>query len=142
TADGLCPIAERAGLTPPRCGSRGKIQAPWPRLYHNLRASCQTEWEARFPLTSVCQWIGNSPDVAARHYLTARDADFDAAVQGAREVALPVAQTGPGTTGNDRKSPDKAANRERAEAPAMPGIPDDSRSVRRDDADPTEENSG
>ncbi len=58
-------IIRRAGLT------------PWPRTFHNLRASCQTEWQERFPLASVCLWIGNTPDVAARHYLTARDVHFE-----------------------------------------------------------------
>jgi integrase len=58
----------RAGLT------------PWPRVWHNLRASCQTELSARFPLHVVCSWLGNTTTVAAQHYLTVRESDFEAAV--------------------------------------------------------------
>lgn len=87
---------------------------PWPRTFHNLRASCQTEWQERFPLASVCQWIGNSPDVAARHYLTARDAHFEMAVGAA--AANPATHTRPSgpthahpTTLKHQKSRDLAA---------------------------------
>lgn len=41
-------IVRRAGLT------------PWPRLFHNLRASRQTELAERFPAHVVCDWLGNS----------------------------------------------------------------------------------
>ena len=70
----LHKIMARAGVT------------PWPRTFHNLRASAQSEWVERFPLASVCLWIGNTPSVAARHYLTARDAHFDAATRAAVEA--------------------------------------------------------
>ncbi len=32
---------------------------PWPKLFHNLRASRQTELAAEFPIHVVCEWIGN-----------------------------------------------------------------------------------
>ncbi len=60
-------IVRRAGLK------------PWPRIFHNLRSSRQTELEAQFPTHVVCSWIGNSPLVARRHYLQMRDEDFDRA---------------------------------------------------------------
>jgi hypothetical protein len=41
----------------------------WKRLFHKLRASRQTELTDHFPLHVVTNWIGNSPDVADRHYL-------------------------------------------------------------------------
>jgi integrase len=53
----------------------------WPRLYHNLRASCQTDLEARFPTHVVCAWLGNTPKVATDHYLQVRDTDFEAATR-------------------------------------------------------------
>jgi len=53
---------------------------PWPRLWHNLRASRQTELAASFPLHTVCAWIGNSKAVAAGHYLQLTDADWTRAV--------------------------------------------------------------
>jgi integrase len=59
---------KRAGLT------------PWPRVWHNLRASCQTELSARFPLHVVCTWLGNTTTVATQHYLTVRESDFENAL--------------------------------------------------------------
>ena len=54
---------------------------PWPRSFPNLRASRQTELEARFPTHVVCAWIGNSEAVARKHYLQVRDEDFAKALQ-------------------------------------------------------------
>ncbi len=42
---------------------------PWPRLFHNLRASRQTELEQQFPGYVVAKWMGNSESVARKHYL-------------------------------------------------------------------------
>src|SRR5262249_42560705 len=42
---------------------------PWPKVFHNLRASRETELAAQFPIHVVCQWIGNSAAIAAKHYL-------------------------------------------------------------------------
>jgi integrase len=51
-------------------------ETPWPRLFHNLRASRQTELEHEFPEFVVCKWLGNSPKVARDHYLQVTDDDF------------------------------------------------------------------
>ena len=62
--------------------------APWPKLFHNLRASRETELMREYDLATVCKWIGNSPAVAAKHYATSVDlnADFK------RAAAVPEAQ--------------------------------------------------
>lgn len=52
---------------------------PWPRLFHNMRASCATDWVERFPAHVVAGWLGHSPMIAAQHYLQTRDAHFDLA---------------------------------------------------------------
>lgn len=52
----------------------------WPRLWHSLRGSRQTELATRFPLHCVCGWLGNSPTVAHSHYLSITDADFERAI--------------------------------------------------------------
>jgi integrase len=52
---------------------------PWPRLFHNLRGSCATDWCERFPAHVVAGWMGHSPTIAAKHYLSTRDAHFDLA---------------------------------------------------------------
>jgi integrase len=45
----------------------------WPRLFHNLRATRQTELTEDFPSHVVCKWLGNSEDVARAHYLQVTD---------------------------------------------------------------------
>ncbi|HEX2973838.1 MAG TPA: hypothetical protein VHP11_16010, partial [Tepidisphaeraceae bacterium] len=52
-------------------------EAPWPRLFHNLRASRETELLREYDFATVCKWMGNSPAVAARHYATSVDLDGD-----------------------------------------------------------------
>lgn len=54
-------IIKRAGLT------------PWPKLFHQLRASCETDLLAEFPITAVTEWLGHSPEVALRHYARVPD---------------------------------------------------------------------
>ena len=51
----------------------------WERLFHNLRASRETELTENFPLHVVCSWIGNSALIAAKHYLQVTDSHFDKA---------------------------------------------------------------
>ncbi len=58
----------------------------WPRLFHNMRSSCQTDWERRFPSHVVCQWMGNSYRVATEHYLQVTEEDFEAATMRAQSV--------------------------------------------------------
>ena len=53
---------------------------PWPKLYHNLRASRQTELLAEFPAKDVCDWLGNSQAVAMRHYAMSTTESFQRAV--------------------------------------------------------------
>lgn len=62
-------LIERAGLK------------PWPRLFHNLRASRETELASDYAIATVCQWMGNSALIAQRHYLTVREEDYARAVQ-------------------------------------------------------------
>lgn len=52
----------------------------WPRTWHNLRASRQTELAASYPLHTVCAWMGNTKAIAAGHYLQTTDADWTRAV--------------------------------------------------------------
>ncbi|VTS00497.1 integrase family protein : Phage integrase family protein OS=Rhodopirellula maiorica SM1 GN=RMSM_04392 PE=4 SV=1: Phage_integrase [Tuwongella immobilis] len=65
----LAKVVRRAGLT------------PWPRIWHALRASCESDLAANFPLAVVTKWIGNTQAVAMRHYIDTTDSSFDAAQQ-------------------------------------------------------------
>ena len=47
-----------------------------PKLFHNLRASRETELADEFPIHVGCEWIGNSPDVARKHSFTVTDDHF------------------------------------------------------------------
>ena len=54
---------------------------PWPKLFHNLRSSRQTELAETYPIHVVCAWIGNSRAVAQEHYLQVTDAHFEHAAR-------------------------------------------------------------
>jgi len=56
-------------------------EKPWPRLWHNLRASCETDLVKRYPLPVVAKWLGNSSMIAYRHYVDPTDQHFQAAAQ-------------------------------------------------------------
>ena len=48
-----------------RCGI-----LPWPKIWQNLRSTRETELvDEGIPIHVVCQWIGNSPAIALKHYL-------------------------------------------------------------------------
>lgn len=53
---------------------------PWPKLWHNLRASAQTDLARNHPLHVVCAWLGNSEAIADKHYLQITDADYERAL--------------------------------------------------------------
>jgi integrase len=67
-------IIHRAGLT------------PWPRLFHNLRSSRQTELAEQFPSHVVCSWLGNSEDIARKHYYQTTDEHFIRALGNAEQA--------------------------------------------------------
>src|SRR5262245_51770087 len=49
---------------------------PWPRGWHSLRASCESDLAQSFPLAVVTKWLGNTPSVALRHYVDPTVAAF------------------------------------------------------------------
>lgn len=64
---------------------------PWPRLFQNMRSSRETELAALYPITDVSAWLGNTPGVAAKHYLQPLDESFArAARSGAGALHDPV----------------------------------------------------
>ncbi|MBD3675155.1 MAG: site-specific integrase [Planctomycetaceae bacterium] len=54
---------------------------PWPKLFHNLRSTRETELAEQFPMHTVCSWIGNSQLIAAKHYLQVTEDHFQEALQ-------------------------------------------------------------
>jgi len=53
----------------------------WPKPFQNLRSSRQTDLEQIYPTYVVCKWLGNTPNVAHKHYLTVTEEHFKAAVE-------------------------------------------------------------
>ena len=78
----LVRIIKRAGLK------------PWPKLFTNLRSTRLTELAERFPIHVVTSWLGNSPTVAAKHYLQVTTEHFEraAGTQSAAESAAQAQQ--------------------------------------------------
>ncbi len=72
----LMRIVKRAGLE------------PWAKLWHNLRATRQTELMEAFPSHVVCKWIGNSIKIAEKHYLQVTDEHFKKATQNPTQSML------------------------------------------------------
>ena len=81
-------IISKAGLT------------PWTKLFQNLRSTRETELAEEYPMHVVCDWIGNSPAVAAKHYLQTTDEHFAKAAQNA-------AQNTAQDMGTDRQAPEQ-----------------------------------
>jgi integrase len=93
--------------------------APWPRIFHNLRASRQTELAATFPSHVVCAWIGNSERIAAAHYLQVTDADFEKAAKSAAES---------GAVGREVvQNPGQSASHDERQQLTQPTMPSESR---------------
>jgi integrase len=55
---------------------------PWPKPFHAMRASCETDLLEKHPLQAVARWMGHSAKVAVANYLRVRDEHFDAATTG------------------------------------------------------------
>ena len=105
-SDAFERIIRRAGLE------------PWPRLFHNLRASRETELAAEYPVHVVTAWLGNTPRIAMKHYLMVTEADFQKAVQNpvqlfTKAVQNPVQQ--PAANGRN-------GLQETTQAPGIPGL--------------------
>ena len=66
----------------------------WPKLFQNLRSTRETELAEDFPMHVVCQWIGNSQPIAAKHYLQVTDDHFSKAVRNPVQQPAVLARTG------------------------------------------------
>lgn len=107
---------KRAGLT------------PWPKTFHNLRASRETELLFEFPMHVVVKWIGNSQPVAIKHYAMIRDEDFQRAAGMVRKAVQKMsADTGNqwttehGAETEKSKRPDSKHRRDHRKVDRMDG---------------------
>ena len=60
---------------------------PWPKTFIALRGSRESELTAEYPLGTVAAWFGNTPAVASKHYMVAREADHQRAGKPAQHPA-------------------------------------------------------
>ncbi len=82
-------IIERAGLV------------IWPKLFQNLRSTRETELAEAFPIHVVTAWLGNSPEIAQKHYLQVHEGHYDRAAEAVQNpVQFPVQQASAGV-GNE-----------------------------------------
>jgi hypothetical protein len=79
---GLLKILAAAGIT------------PWPRIWQNLRLTRHSELSSVYPRHVVCDWLGNSEEVAEEHYKTVTDDQFRLASEG-KTFAAPTLQERP-----------------------------------------------
>jgi integrase len=98
---------------------------PWPRLFHNLRSSRETELMAVHPPHDVCTWIGNSLAIAQRHYLQVTRASIASAVAessatAAKKPAQNPAQRLPASRGKEERNREQ---RRPAHAPPPDSLP-------------------
>jgi integrase len=97
--------AQRWGVLLERILRRAGITR-WERIFHNLRASRQTELTAVYSIATVCRWLGNSIEVADARYLTALESDFARAAKiGAGQNALQIPMQQSETNGDKPLQP-------------------------------------
>jgi len=80
---------------------------PWPRLFHNLRSSRDTELLESFPVHVVALWMGHDAKVSLKHSAQTTEDHFDRAIGGAKsgapEAQNKAQQTDPGNGSNSHE---------------------------------------
>lgn len=74
----------------------------WPRFWNSLRASRETDLMDSVGLRRACAWIGNSPEIAIKHYALMRKTDYIDAGKGQSDAS--VANKGLTSAESDAKS--------------------------------------
>ncbi len=98
----------------------------WPRLWHSLRASCETDLSREYPLAVAAKWLGNTKEIAMRHYVDVTDADFERAAKSKQpatteKAARKQAQNASETAGK----PQNEVEPRNEKSPGLPGFSDD-----------------
>ena len=80
------PLTRRLNRTASKAGLQ-----PWAKPWMNLRSSCETSLVTTlgFDLNTVTKWLGNSPDVARKHYLQIKPDDVIRAAKIVTEKSPP-----------------------------------------------------
>ena len=67
----------------------------WPRLFHNLRSSCETELMKRHPMPTVVAWLGHTEEIARRHYCQVTETEYAEAASHRSPIATKKAVQNP-----------------------------------------------
>lgn len=94
---------------------------PWPKLFHNLRATRQTELSETLPAHVVCAWLGNTEDVAKAHYLQVTDGHFARALGDAEQPAAGAARSAAQRRSEPGRTVPQTADPEARKTPEIPG---------------------
>src|SRR5262249_39340983 len=92
---------------------------PWPKLFHNLRASRETELAGTYPLHIVCSWIGNTERIAQKHYLQVPDHYF---TQAAAPTSQNTSHDDPKTSQNTSQHRTRTEHAPNEKTPVFPGF--------------------
>lgn len=60
-------------------------QTPWPKLWHNLRASLRSELKGKFAPSTLDAWFGHSTRVAEKHYEMVTPEEWEQAARTGRQ---------------------------------------------------------
>ena len=80
---------------------------PWEKVFQNCRSSRETELVEKFPIQTTTAWLGNSLQVAAKHYLQLTDEHFERALKSDPKAAQNAAQY---AHGSNRKTREHSAD--------------------------------
>ena len=83
----------------------------WPRLRHNLRASCESELAQAFPLAMVTKWLGSTPSIALRHYVDPANTAYRLALRWIPKATQDSNRVQPDTTGVQTNSCTESGSR-------------------------------
>ncbi len=97
-------LVQRAGLE------------PWPRLFHNLRSSRETELLDAFPVHVVAKWMRHDPKVSLKHYAQTMEEHFERAAGGAKSGALEAQKAAQQVAAGSRREPKTLPQDEQGEA--------------------------
>lgn len=74
---------------------------PWPKIWQNMRSTRETELlDQGYPIHVVCQWIGNSPAIALKHYTQVAKEHVTRAVAGQCSEMQLISASEPNTADN------------------------------------------
>ncbi len=76
---------------------------PWPKTFHNMRSTRQTELTEQYGIKAACAWLGNSIRVADANYLQVPDSTWDIASGGTANCTVESAGSTANHSEHERK---------------------------------------